>query len=122
MHYRRAFKVDPDIESKYRRLEQDQGHDDETTSLLVCGAHSKWDPLVAAATADGTDFRFVFGNEYFSHSTYSRAPEISSSNNNNHRDPLERLTLEFYQQDTDYIPAIDYKPVHVAKLPGKCYT
>lgn len=46
------------------------------------------------------------GNEYI-------APEAAR------KDPLEDLIQEFRSQPLEYIPALDYKPVLIANLPGK---
>lgn len=93
--YRRAFKLDPDIDFAYKKHYQN--------------TISKHHEAAAPATAKEDKFKHIvpIGNEYV-------APSSSVS-----KDPLAHLIEEFSTQDTSYIPKLDYKPVSIAKLPGK---
>ncbi|CAO3699112.1 hypothetical protein G6F70_007016 [Rhizopus microsporus] len=93
--YRRAFKLDPDIDFAYKKHYQN--------------TISKHHEAAAPATAKEDKFKHIvpIGNEYV-------APSSSVS-----KDPLAHLIEEFSTQDTSYIPKLDYKPVSIAKLPGE---
>ncbi|KAI9494642.1 hypothetical protein BDB00DRAFT_938186 [Zychaea mexicana] len=158
LHYRRAFKLDPDVDRAYRKLEMLSTSlsslspfvaESVTRAATVAGGatphhhlqqqqqqqqqylYRQCDPLVAAATADGSDIRTLLGyphHEYPLSTTLTResvlskeqgGPGTSSSSTSIVIDPLNALIREFSQQDLAYIPIVDYKPVAIAKLPDE---
>ncbi|KAG2234498.1 hypothetical protein INT48_004877 [Thamnidium elegans] len=94
--YRRAFKLDPDIDYAYKK------HYQET--ILPSIQDNKDKPV----KQDG-EFKHIvpLGKEY-------TAPSATR------KDPLADLITEFLNDtDVSYIPQLDYKPVAIAKLPSE---
>ena len=123
LHYRRAFKLDPDIDKTYRRLdllEQAPATLSSTKSRSTHSAH-RCDPLVAAATADGSDIRTLLGHPHHEDDNQQLIVSTYTTVNGKAVDLLDSLIREFIQQDLTYIPIIDYKTVAIAKLPGKLW-
>ncbi|GAA5805807.1 hypothetical protein HPULCUR_011333 [Helicostylum pulchrum] len=94
--YRRAFKLDPDIDYAYKR------HYQET--ILPSIQDNKDKPVKQEG-----EFKHIIplGKEY-------TAPSATR------KDPLADLIMEFLNDtDVSYIPQLDYKPVAIAKLPSE---
>ncbi|KAL7318409.1 hypothetical protein PS15m_001659 [Mucor circinelloides] len=93
--YRRAFKLDPDIQYAYQKhyqrdiLPKIQANQDKPKE------HTE-------------DFKHIvpLGKEY-------TAPSATR------KDPLADLIEQFLNEDLSYIPKVDYKPVAIAKLPSE---
>lgn len=97
--YRRAFKLDPDIDYAYKR------HYQET--ILPSIQDNKDKPVKQEG-----EFKHIIplGKEY-------TAPSATR------KDPLADLIMEFLNDtDVSYIPQLDYKPVAIAKLPSKFFS
>ncbi|KAG0748871.1 hypothetical protein G6F57_003115 [Rhizopus arrhizus] len=94
-NYRRAFKLDPDIVHAYKRHYQ--------TAILP----KLHEPLPPAKEEEKFKHIVPIGNEY--------VPPTATLP----KDVLSPLIEEFSQQDTSYIPRLDYKTVAIAKLPGE---
>ncbi|KAI8146151.1 hypothetical protein BJV82DRAFT_600692 [Fennellomyces sp. T-0311] len=103
LHYRQAFKLDPDVDRAYRKL--NLAEPSASANTRQC------DPLVAIATADGSDIRTLLG-----HSHYEQTSNTVAAGDG---DPLDALVREFLHQDISYIPRLDYKPLAIAKLPDE---
>ncbi|KAI9311287.1 hypothetical protein BX666DRAFT_1868275 [Dichotomocladium elegans] len=106
--YRRAFRMDPDIDHAYKRHYQTHiAPIFKSTSSTAANA-SAVSGVAKKNKAEDDIFRHIvpIGNEYV-------APPATR------KDPLEDLILEFSKQSIEYRPFIDYKPVHVAKLPSE---
>ncbi|KAI9250150.1 hypothetical protein BDA99DRAFT_522987 [Phascolomyces articulosus] len=124
LHYRKAFKLDPDIDKTYRQLELVEqaavaaaaNNNNNNNNNTLCSSSFNYprqcDPLVAAATADGRDIRALLGH---SHHEYTPSTVVTGKS----IDPLDSLIREFIQQDLSYIPKVDYKPISIAKLPDE---
>ncbi|KAI9312111.1 hypothetical protein BX666DRAFT_2031301 [Dichotomocladium elegans] len=121
-YYRRAFRLDPDVDTIYLR-QCDGPSDTSTASAAVAAAaaassprqkKTHQDPLVAAALADSSDVAALLGISY--HDNYLIAHQQP---NPRFVDTLDALAYEIIQQDIDYKPAIDYKPVLIARLPDE---
>lgn len=98
--YRRAFKLDPDIDYAYKKhyqqniLPKIQENKDRPDKALIEGGFKHIVPL---------------GKEY------------TAPSNTTREDPLAQLIQEFSNDpELAYIPNLDYKPVSIAKLPSKC--
>ncbi|KAI8084144.1 uncharacterized protein B0P05DRAFT_636303 [Gilbertella persicaria] len=91
--YRRAFKLDPDIDYAYKKHYQKE--------IL---------PKIQATQDQPSteDFKHMMplNKEYV-------APPPTS------KDPLTDLIEQFLNEDLTYIPRLDYKPVSIAKLPSE---
>lgn len=93
--YRRAFKLDPDIDYVYKKHYQ--------TNILPKIQENKDKPVTAT---EGFQHIVPIGKEY-------TAPSATR------RDPLADLIDQFSDEpDLSYIPQLDYKPVSIAKLPS----
>ncbi|ORY95569.1 hypothetical protein BCR43DRAFT_525282 [Syncephalastrum racemosum] len=94
--YRTAFKMDPDIDVAYKRHYHDNGAPPDAPPTTVDTSVNK----------PSDDFRHIvpIGSEY-----------VSSSR----ADPLDDLVRQFQSESPDYIPAVDYKPVLICKLPSE---
>ncbi|KAF7722559.1 hypothetical protein EC973_002949 [Apophysomyces ossiformis] len=101
--YRRAFKLNPDIDLDYKR------HYQTHIAPTINGtqrAGSK-EPDGGGIDDDDTFYHVVpIGNEY--------VPPAAAR-----EDPLADLIQQFSDENPQYIPAIDYKPVWIAKLPNE---
>lgn len=88
--YRRAFKLDPDIDFAYKKHYQ--------TNIL---------PTLNEPIKEEKTFKHIvpLGKEYV-------PPAVT-------QETLSTLIQGFLEQDTTYIPRVDYKPVAIAKLPSK---
>ncbi|KAG1047169.1 hypothetical protein G6F46_004143 [Rhizopus delemar] len=93
--YRRAFKLDPDIVHAYKRHYQ--------TAILP----KLHESLPSAKEEEKFKHIVPICNEY--------VPPTATLP----KDVLSPLIEEFSQQDTSYIPRLDYKTVAIAKLPGE---
>ena len=95
--YRRAFKLDPDVDHAYKKHYQNH-------IAPVVQQSSNDDKK----QANNDEFRHVVpvGNEYV-------APSATR------KDPLDALIREFTQEPIAYVPQVDYKPVHVARIPSE---
>ncbi|KAG0168513.1 hypothetical protein DFQ30_004647 [Apophysomyces sp. BC1015] len=96
-YYRRAFKLNPDVDMDYKH--HYQTHIAPTIN----------EPKSTGDNGEDDDaFHHVvpIGNEYI-------APSAIRD------DPLADLIQQFTDEDLQYIPAIDYKPVWIAKLPNE---
>ncbi|KAI8144020.1 hypothetical protein BJV82DRAFT_667861 [Fennellomyces sp. T-0311] len=93
--YRRAFKLDPDIDHAYKN--HYRNHIAPATQQSTSGKEQTQE-----------EFRHVVpvGNEYV-------APSATR------KDPLEDLIYEFTRELIPYVPQVDYKPVHVARIPSE---
>ncbi|KAI9478695.1 MAG: hypothetical protein EXX96DRAFT_571870 [Benjaminiella poitrasii] len=92
--YRRAFKLDPNIDFVYKKHYQ--------TGIL---------PKIPAVQKATEEFKHIvpIGNEY-------TAPSATR------KDPLQDLIEYFLSEESgslEYIPTLDYKPVAIAKLPSE---
>lgn len=87
--------MDPDIDLAYKRHYHDNGAPPEARPTTVDTSLNK--------PAD--DFRHIvpIGSEYVSSSL---------------ADPLDDLVRQFQSESPEYIPAVDYKPVLICKLPS----
>lgn len=96
--------MDPDIDHAYKRHYQAQVADGNALDHSNAGV-----PPIQKPLQDEDTFQHVVpvGNEYV-------APAAIR------KDPLEDLIREFSSQQIEYIPAVDYKPVLISKLPSKC--
>ncbi|KAI8379390.1 uncharacterized protein BYT42DRAFT_495985 [Radiomyces spectabilis] len=101
--YRRAFKLDPDIDFVYKREFQQQQL--ASTSQTVQRRTSVQED---GHEAPDDTFRHIIpiSNEYVAPSALRK-------------DPLEGLIQQLSEEDLQYIPAVDYKPVLIAKLPSE---
>lgn len=102
--YRRAFKMDPDIDRAYK------SHYQTHIAPTFNGQQQSTSSSIAIQSQDRKEDDFVHlvpvGNEY-------KAPSASR------KDPLEDLVNEIAaSQPIEYIPFLDYKPVPVANVPG----
>ncbi|KAI8983529.1 hypothetical protein BDB01DRAFT_897115 [Pilobolus umbonatus] len=91
--YRRAFKLNPDIDFLYKTHFQ--------ANILPT---IESEPHQPKNESDGFKHIVPIGNEYIA--PYSKRA-----------DPLADLIDQFLKEDTSYIPHLDYKPVAIAKLP-----
>ncbi|KAI7862933.1 hypothetical protein BDF14DRAFT_1848978 [Spinellus fusiger] len=93
--YRRAFKLNPNIDFDYKHSIHSSSSEQQRQDLT---SHHE------------APFRHIvpIGNEY---------QTLSATR----KDPLEDLILQFQQEPTPYIPAVDYKPILIAKLPGEVF-
>ena len=97
--YRRATKLDPDIDFLYKQHYQ--------LNILPKLQENRDKPEKEVKDAD---FKHIvpLGKEY-------KAPSALRE------DPLAELIQQFLDDpELDYIPQLDYKPVSIAKLPSKC--
>jgi F-box protein 9 len=97
--YRRAFKLDPDIDYVYKKHYQQ--------NILPKIQENKDKP---EKPVRGEDFKHIvpLGKEY------------TAPSNTTREDPLAPLIEAFLDDpELDYIPNLDYKPVSIAKLPSK---
>jgi F-box protein 9 len=94
--YRRAFKLDPDIDYVYKKHYQ--------YNILPKIQENRDKP----AAEKPAEFKHIvpLGKEY-------TAPSATRA------DPLAELIEQFATEDTSYIPELDYKPVSISKLPSK---
>ncbi|KAI9498101.1 hypothetical protein BDB00DRAFT_801142 [Zychaea mexicana] len=99
--YRRAFKMDPDVDRHYKRHYQKHGVEPSLTSSAAPATATK-------EKGEAQEFRHIVpvGNEYI-------APSATG------KDPLEDLIREFTSEPVPYLAAVDYKPVHVARIPSE---
>ncbi|KAI8335127.1 hypothetical protein BC941DRAFT_431310 [Chlamydoabsidia padenii] len=109
-YYRRAFRLNGDIDHDYKQHYQSNilaELEKEEEEFKKRGGSS------GDHGGEGSDriFRHIIpmGIEY-------EQPAIQSSS---WQDPLASLIEEFSEQDTDFMPALDYKPVLIAKLPNE---
>ncbi|KAG2220269.1 hypothetical protein INT45_009884 [Circinella minor] len=112
---------DPEIDKTYRQLDlvdQATATLSSTKSGSVSSSHH-CDPLVAAATADGSDIRTLLGHPHHEYNSQQLTTFNYTTINGKIIDPLNSLIREFIQQDLTYIPIIDYKSVAIAKLPDE---
>lgn len=93
--YRRAFKLDPDIQYAYQKHYQKEILPNIQANQDKPKEHTE-------------EFKHIvpLGKEY-------TAPSATR------RDPLADLIEQFSNEDLSYIPKVDYKTVAVAKLPSK---
>ncbi len=99
--YRRAFKLDPDIDYVYKKHYQN--------NILPEIQENKDKPEKPLEEREGGFKHIVpLGKEY-------TAPSSTRA------DPLAKLIEEFSNDpELSYIPHLDYKPVSISKLPSKC--
>lgn len=94
--YRRAFKLDPDIDYVYKKHYQ--------YNILPKIQENQDKPQ---KQTEGFKHIVPLGKEY-------TAPSATR------RDPLADLIEQFLSEDDlSYIPELDYKPVAIARLPSK---
>ncbi|KAI9031528.1 hypothetical protein CLU79DRAFT_694038 [Phycomyces nitens] len=95
-NYRRAFKLNPEIDHEYRSHQANVPIEQKPNSSTEHD-NSKEKP-----------FRHIvpIGNEY---------KTLSATR----KDPLQDLIKMFQEEDIHYQPAVDYKPVLIAKLPAE---
>jgi F-box protein 9 len=97
--YRRAFKLDPDIDYAYKKHYQ--------KNILPKIQENKDKP---EKPVGGEDFKHIvpLGKEY------------TASSNATREDPLASLIQAFLDDpELKIIPILDYKPLSIAKLPSK---
>lgn len=110
VYYRRAFRLDSDVDRAYRQYEQQ--------AVAGVATEGSSNDVSSSAAAGNT--------ELLKATNTSRLPVLPNSSSfaaSNHtmgnvKDPLDVLAIQFNQQGTQYIPAIDYKPMPIRKLPG----
>ncbi|KAI9278995.1 hypothetical protein BDA99DRAFT_567594 [Phascolomyces articulosus] len=113
--YRRAFKLDPDVDYHYKRHYQKHiaptfSNTTAPSSTTVPGTTST--ATTVAAVNDKKEatqeFRHLVpvGNEYITPS-------------GTRKDPLEDLIEAFTNDPVPYLAAVEYKPVHVARIPSE---
>lgn len=111
VYYRRAFRLDPDVDRAYRQYEQ------EKTAATAAATSSTPDTISTAATGTAVLPKAINApHQSVPHSYSSFASPTHHTMNN--KDPLDDLVIQFNQQDIQYIPAVDYKPMPIAKVPG----
>lgn len=110
MYYRRAFRLDSDVDRAYRQYEQQ--------AVAGVATEGSSNDVSSSAAAGNT--------ELLKATNTSRLPVLPNSSSfaaSNHtmgnvKESLDVLAIQFNQQGTQYIPAIDYKPMPIRKLPG----
>ncbi|KAG2226653.1 hypothetical protein INT45_001000 [Circinella minor] len=109
--YRRAFKLDPDVDYHYKR--HYQKHIAPTfSSSNISTSTAPLSTTGTTVTAQPDEVTQVFqhivpvGNEYITPSA-------------TRKDPLEDLIKAFTNESIPYLPIVDYKPVHVARIPSE---
>lgn len=108
--------MDPEIDKLYHRqcLQNENSSKGNHGTLSSTTKSKERDPLVVAATADSpSEVAFLLGMQNDTRLYVANNQQLVM-------DPLEYMAIKFCQQQAmSYIPAVDYKPVSIAKLPGK---
>ncbi|KAL0080878.1 hypothetical protein J3Q64DRAFT_1643857 [Phycomyces blakesleeanus] len=97
IHYRRAFKLNPEIDYEYKHHQATVVHSEPKVGNSSTEHIHPEDPQFRHAVPIGTEYKAL----------------------STRKDPLEDLIKLFQSQDLHYQPAIEYKPVLIAKLPNE---